>query len=307
MIGVYRLEDGGPQGSCLSPLLFNIFVRNLPRATQSRTIQFADDVTQSEADKDESKVVCRLTDTFHRTKEFCIQRELIINTGKTQFIIFKSPRRKLSSELEIVLDGVSIQPSHHVKLLGMILDRHLTFGDHIDNTVKKCNGVIGMLSRAASHLPRELLRAAYIALGRTHLEYACAAFASASKSQLKKLDVVQKIASRVICRAPRDAHSAPLLEMLHLESLDTRRRAHIGKIVDAALSGNSHPSLTGMFTKDSNGLTTNDHTARIGIGKRRFSIFAKDISNSIHSQQGSALALTRFCSRTDINRESTAC
>ena len=68
-------------------------------------------MTQSESDRDERQVINRLTDSFLRTKEYCEQRELIINSAKTQFIIFKVPRRKIEQELEIVLDGIAIKPA----------------------------------------------------------------------------------------------------------------------------------------------------------------------------------------------------
>jgi hypothetical protein len=178
-----------------------------------------------------------------------------------------------------VLDGIPIEPSACVKLLGVTLDRHLTFKEHIDKTVKKCNGVVGMLARAAPYMPRELLRIAYIALARSHLEYASAAFMSASATQLKKLNTVQKVASRVICRVPRDTHSAPLLAALRLESLESRREAHAVQIVRAALDGNTHPSLARMFTRDNEGRAENTNTARIQLGNRRFSTCAKYIYN----------------------------
>lgn len=330
---------GVPQGSCLSPLLFNIYVRNLPAASTSPTIQFADDVTQSESDRDELQVINRLTVSFLKTKDFCEQRELIINSAKTQFIIFKAPRRKISLELEIVLDGITIKPALHVKLLGVTLDRHFTFGEHIDKAVKKARGAIGMLARAAPHMPRELLRLAYIALARSHLEYASAVYASASDTQLKKLDTTQKIASRVICRAPRDCHSEPLLAMLKLDSLGSRREEHVCKLVAAILEGNCHPSLTTMFEREDaglwdgesmvreesgeergggmvegragggeldragldgsrggegglrgNGRVWNTVAARTSIGKKRISIYAKDLYNSRGAPQNVSLA-----------------
>jgi len=126
-------------------------------------------------------------------------------------------------------------PSEHVKLLGVALDRHFTFGHHIDEIVRNCSGILGTLSRAAPRLPRELLRLTYISLIRSHLEFASATFGSASKTQLKKLDTVQRKAARIICRAPRDCHSAPLLELLGLESLEIRRSNHIVKLVDSSL------------------------------------------------------------------------
>jgi len=274
-----KVSRGVPQGSCLSPLLFNVFVRELPAASTSQTVQFADDVTQSEADKDVNLVLNRLTESLSKTKAYCDRRELIINASKTQLIVFKSPRRKLPEDLKITIDGVSIEPVPHVKLLGVHLDQHFTYGEHMDKIVKKCNGVLGMLTKAAPYMPRELLRTAYVALVRSNLEYASSAFMSASKTQLKKIDTVQKIASRIICRVPRDTHSEPLLKDLELESLESRRNTHAVQLIDAILAGNSHPSLARLFTRGDDGGAVNSHTARTGMGRKRFSIHAKNIYN----------------------------
>ena len=139
-----------------------------------------------------------------------------------------------------------------------------------------------MLARAAPHMPRELLRTAYIALARSHLEYASAIFMSASKTQLKKLDTIQKVASRVIYRVLRDTHSEPLLAALRLDTLESRRNEHAIKIIEAILDRSTHPALAHMFTfqggKD--GGIENSNSARIQLGDRRFSSFSKNIYNS---------------------------
>jgi hypothetical protein len=131
----------------------------------------------------------------------------VINADKTQLIIFKSPRKKLPDGYKLDVGGVSLLPTIAAQLLGFTLDRHLNFGNHISLTVKKCNGVLGVLARPASYLPRDLLKLAYIALVRSHLLYcsairnsACSAIRnSASKTHLHKLDEVQKKASRINC------------------------------------------------------------------------------------------------------------
>src|SRR6266516_416942 len=56
-----KVTQGVPQGSALSPLLFNIYVRSLPRSIKSDTIEFADDVTISEHDKSINAVLKRLS------------------------------------------------------------------------------------------------------------------------------------------------------------------------------------------------------------------------------------------------------
>ena len=99
------------------------------------------------------------------------------------------------------------------------------------------------------------------------------------KTQLKKIDTVQKIASRIICRVPRYTHSEPLLKDLGLESLESRRNTHAVQLINAILAGNSHPSLARLFTRGDDGGVVNSHTARTGMGRKRFSIHAKNIYN----------------------------
>ena len=140
-----------------------------------------------------------------------------------------------------------------MQLLGFTFDRHLNFGEHISLTVKKCNGVLGVLARAASYLPRDLLKLAYIALVRSHLEYCSALLNSASKTHLPKLDVVLKKTSGIICQVPRDAQSDPLLELLQLNWLQSRRDEHILKLVDGFIAGTTHPAMRDMFEPELDG------------------------------------------------------
>jgi len=283
-----EVTRGVPQGSCLSPLLFNVFVRDLPRpshplpqATQPMqdTFQFADDITHSHADPSLEVVGEKLVACFERTKRFCDEHNLVINADKTQLIIFKSPKIKLPDGYKLDVGGVSIEPATAVQLLGFTLDRHLNFGEHISLTSKKCNGVLGMLARAASWLPRDLLKLAYIALVRSQLEYCSAVLNAAAKTHLHKLDVIQKKASRIICQAPKDAHSDPLLALLQLSSLQSRRDDHILGLVDTFIAGNTHPALRDMFEVVQDGsLKVQAH--RTVAAKRSFRSVATTLYNN---------------------------
>lgn len=127
-------------------------------------------------------------------KSFCTEKLMKINSSKTQVIIFKAPSRRIIDGFSVQIDGISIKPSASIKLLGVTVDQHFTFSEHIDNIVTRCHGLIGVLRRASKSLPEQILRLAYLALVRCHLEYGSAIFASASKTNLHKLDIVQKIA-----------------------------------------------------------------------------------------------------------------
>nr|XP_047133812.1 uncharacterized protein LOC124811930 [Hydra vulgaris] len=123
----------------------------------------------------------------------------------------------------------------------------------------KCKGLLGY---SANELPQELLKSAYTSIIRSQLEYCSAVFAPAANIHLHKFDVIQKIASRIITRAPSNAHSSPLQEKLGLESLKTRR----------------------IFNTEGGLLCSRDDRAsRIKIGDKRFSRYAISIFNEMNT------------------------
>ena len=271
------VTQGVPQGSSLSPILFNIYVRSLPSTCSSLVIQFADDTTASEADKDIDLVLQRLGSSYGGIKKFCSDKGLSLNASKTQLIIFKTPSKRIPDNLELHLDGCSIKPQAVVKLLGFNLDHHLTWGDHIDKVVKKCNGVIGALVKASPYLSRNLQRMAYIALVRSHLDFCSTILMSASPTQLGKLDVVQRKAARAIMQAPRDAHSTPLLQKLSLESLSDRRNKHALTIIQNILCGSCHPALSDFFIITPDDKMVAPSKSKLKLGNRRFRCIGVDV------------------------------
>jgi len=274
------IDQGVPQGSGLSPLLFNIYARNLQSSCNSPVVQFADDVTASESDKDITRVISRLTGTYDKVKNFCSNQGLTLNANKTQLIIFKTPSKRLPDDLEMLLDGHSIKPQAVVKLLGFNVDQHFTWGDHIDKVAKKCNGLIGALSKATPFLSHKLLRMAYLALIRSHLEYCSTLLMSASNTQLEKLEIVQRKAIRSILQLPRDSASAPLLDMLSLEPLGTRRINHALSTVKNILSSNCHPALADFFDLLPSGMVSVPCDSRLKLGTKRFRVIGANLYNN---------------------------
>ena len=202
---------------------------------------------------------------------------LHINLAKTQLIIFKPARRKLPDNFGITLENIVISPSPTVKLLGVTLDQHLTMGPHIETVVKKCHGLLGMLRRSANYLPREILNLVYISLIRSHLEYCSSVFVNSAQTHLGRLDVVQKIASRVITGSSSMTHSAPLQAQLGLHSLHARILNHVVMTVDHILNGISHPYFRDFFSQKNNAQVTS--ASNKNLQKKRFSNFGLLIHN----------------------------
>src|SRR3989441_2145082 len=188
--------------------------------------------------------------------------------------------QKTQTDIELKLNNHTIKPSTSVELLGFTIDQHLSYKDHIEKTTTKCRGLLGVINKAKYILPPKLLQLTFTALVRPHLEYCNLVTATASKANLNKLEVIQKIARRIICNEERDAHAAPLLQKLGLQSLEKRRETKILKTVDNILSNNCHPHLANMFQLDVNGQLANNETTRITFGKKRFCIYAKEHYNN---------------------------
>jgi len=70
------VSKGFPQGSGLSPLLFNIFFRNLPRHGNATVFQFTDDTTLTAEHRTLSVVADKCTESFDKVKEFCNSHDL---------------------------------------------------------------------------------------------------------------------------------------------------------------------------------------------------------------------------------------
>jgi hypothetical protein len=270
---------GVPQGSCLSPLLFNVVVRNLPRSTSSTSFQFADDVSLSESSKHLDALKLNLSASFSDVKNFCESKGLSINTDKTQFIIIKAPTKLLSGPTDILLDGISIAASPTVKLLGVTIDRHLTFKDHVVSTSTKCHGLLGLLRRAAPYMSIEMLKLTYTSLIRSHLEYCSSLLIPLAKTHQIRLETIQKIASRIICRAPRNAHSAPLLAELNLHSLLIRRNSHACQIVRNSLEGHCHPACAEWFSVTDEGVVQTVGAPLTAHGRKTFKYAAANLFN----------------------------
>jgi hypothetical protein len=225
----------------------------------------------------------KLQNSYLKTKQFCQDKGLKLNCEKTRYIIIKAPSRKICQDdnQALVLDGSSFQPLQSVKLLGFTIDRHLTFSNHVDNVVSHCRGLLGILKKASHLLPAQLLLLMYTSLIRSKLEYSSAVIHSAAKSHLKKLETIQKIASRIISGAPPDAHSAPLMQNLGLQTLSQRRIKHITQIVQNCTVEKCHPAFNELFTFDQDMRLIQEYEPRTAAGRKRFSYYGRLIYSEL--------------------------
>ena len=125
---------GVPQGSILGPLLFIIFINDLPKSsTFFSTRLYADDTSLTASGHDLDSLLCEINNHLPAVYEWLCSNKLTLNLTKTKFLVFM-PRQKESYNLNppLTVANVHLEKSFCVKYLVVHIDCHLTWHDHID-------------------------------------------------------------------------------------------------------------------------------------------------------------------------------
>jgi len=134
-----------PQGSSLGPLCFNLYIAHLSSVIGSFGMQHHQyaDVTQMyiAASKDDLKVnIDTLEKCTTAVHQWLLHNGLQLNPSKSEAILFTAARGRqfVDDAPSLQVSDAVIQPSATIKSLGVTLDRHLTFDQHVANVCKAC-------------------------------------------------------------------------------------------------------------------------------------------------------------------------
>ncbi len=133
-----NIRCGVPQGSILGPLLFLIYINDMRNAVKHSIIHhFADDTNMLCSDRDPTRLRLKMNEDLKLIFEWLCSNRLSLNVSKTEFIIFKPPRKPLPQRITLKLNGTTIYESPKIKYLGIVMDDKLTWKYHIQSFVRK--------------------------------------------------------------------------------------------------------------------------------------------------------------------------
>lgn len=193
-----EIVAGVPQGSVFGPLLFLIYINDIPNYHDNTVALFADDTTVV-ANSGSHKLLCQKTqDHFELLNKYFMKWKIKINEQKIELLIVN--RNITNTTINISTNGQKITSVHSVKYLGIIIDSQLNFKKHITTVVAKAKAALCMLYRFIKNknitIKNKVL--IYKTCIRPVMTYACPVWCNSKKSNIKKMQTVQNKCLNII-------------------------------------------------------------------------------------------------------------
>ena len=213
--------SGVPQGSILGPLLFVLFINDMPSVAKHANVAlFADD---SKCYKNISNTSdCKLLQTdLDALHNWSLTWDLNFHPSKCQVITMS--RRINPVQFAYKMNGITLEKIDAIKDLGVDVSARLDWSNHVKHVVKKSNRKMGMIMRSVGfNAPVKVTKTLYTALVRDDLEYSSCLWSGTSKQNVQLIEGVQRRATKFIMHYP-DMDYKERLTSLDLLPLSSRR------------------------------------------------------------------------------------
>lgn len=233
---VRQIVTGVPQGSVLGPLLFLLYINDLPTITKHECILFADDISVIIPCNQIATYNSEINNTVDDILKWMEMNNLKANLEKTKYINFYN--RKKPVDVNIQYKGESIVETNEITFLGIILDEHCDWNMQVEKKCSQINRFVYVLRRLSTVANKATALIAYHGYVASQLRYGLVLWGNAT--DVNRVLLSQKRCIRAICNVAPRTSCKPLFRELNLLTLPSMYILEVCKFVKL------HPEL---FTK----------------------------------------------------------
>ena len=242
------ITHGVPQGSILGPLLFILFMNDLPLHVDSSTDMYADDSTLCETGETVDELNVKLNDDMVCVNKGCHDNQMAANGDKTKVMLVTTYQKEAKlpkKELTVYYDNKPLKSVDSEKLLGVKIDKHLTWKEHVNQTANKISRNIALLRRIKAYLPHQTRITFYKAYIQPHIDYCNTVWGQST--HVPRIHILQKMALRIIMDVPKLTHTAPLFDQCGVMPIQSRVKFRTVIMVFKTLKGLNPSYMSDMF------------------------------------------------------------
>ena len=183
-----------PQGSILGPLLFIIYINDLPEISKlAKFIFFADDASIIITGVDIAEIIHKLNSILPQLENWVNLNGLKMNLKKTKYMIFSN---KPTEDIQITIASTNIERTIEERFLGVTMDSKLCWTAHRQKLASKLSRNAGILHMLRGIVPLNVIKTLYSSFIQSHLFYCPTVWGLGSKSSLDRIFSAQKKAIR---------------------------------------------------------------------------------------------------------------